>query len=72
MKIQQKKIHGPVVRVSGETNTPPSWLVRFAWDRLRGWRRQTYKKRKPRCMEVSPLGSAHPLSLRVYYPLLAE
>ena len=31
-----------------------------------------YKKRKPRWIEASPLGSAHPHALRVYLPLLVN
>ena len=33
---------------------------------------KTYKKRKPRQIEVSPFGSAHPHPARMYYPLLAK
>ena len=57
------------VRTSGETNTSPSQLAQFAQGSL-GGRRQMYKRRKPRRIDPSPLGLAHPHTLRVYYPLL--
>ena len=51
----------------------PSWLAQSAKGRLKVvGRRQTYKRRKPRQTEASPLGSAHPHAPRVYFPLLAE
>ena len=54
------------VRTSGETNTPPSWLVQFAQGRLCG---EEYKRKKPRRIEASLLGSARPHSSWVYHPL---
>ena len=60
------------MRTSGEANTPHFWLAKFAWGRLMGWRIQTCTRRKLRQIEASPLGSAHPHTSRVYYPLLAE
>ena len=59
------------VRTSDETNTPPSWLAQLHRAGSAG-RRQMIKWRKPRRIEASPLGSAHPHDLKVYYPLLAE
>ena len=53
------------VRTSGETNTPPSWLARFASSRLKEGRRQICKRRKPRQIEASLFGSARPHTLRV-------
>ena len=35
-------------------------------------RRQMNKRRKPRQTEESPLGSAWPQTLKVYFPLFAE
>ena len=60
------------VRTSGETNTAPSWLAQFAYGRLKVGRRQTYKSRGSRWIEASPLGSAHPHTLRMYSPLLVK
>ena len=58
------------VRTSDETNTPPSWLAQLHRAGSAG-RKQMNKWRKPR-IEASPLGSAHPHALKMYYPLLAE
>ena len=60
------------VRTSGEKNSP----ICMGQDQGgRGVvvvvRRQTYKRRKPRRIEGSPLGPAYPQDLRVYFPLLA-
>ena len=44
------------VRISGETNTPPSWLAQFALGRLEVGRGQMYKRRKPRRIEASLWG----------------
>ena len=52
------------VRTSGETNMPPSWPAQFAKGRLKGGKRQIYKRRKPRWIEASPLGSVHPHTSR--------
>ena len=68
VKMEKKEICRRV-RTSGETNTSPSQLAQFAQGSL-GGRRQMYKRRKPRRIDPSPLGLAHPHTLRVYYPLL--
>ena len=57
------------VRISGETNMPPSWLAQFMQGRLNG-EDKLYKRKKPIRIEASPLGLAHPHTSRVYYPLL--
>ena len=60
-----------IMRTSGETNTPPSWLPLFTYSRLRvGGRRQVYKNRKPRQIEASPLGSVHPHASKVCFPFV--
>ena len=72
MKNGAKESPWTGARISGETNMAPSWLARFASGRLKVGRRQTCKRRKLRWIEASPLGSACPHALRMYYPLFVK
>ena len=55
------------VRTSGETKHATFLASPIFTGQAQWGSRQTYKKRKPRWIEASPLGSAHPYASRVYY-----
>ena len=67
-----KENPGTKVRPSGETNTPPSCGQPNLHRAGSVGEETKHKKRKPRQIEVSPLGSAHHHTSRVYYALFAE
>ena len=55
------------VRTSGETNTTPFLASPICIGQAQGGGDKTYKKRKPRQIEASPLGLAHTQASRVYF-----
>ena len=60
------------LRTSGETNTPHFLGSPIYIGQAQQGGDKTYKRRKPRQIEASPLGLAHPHASRVYYSLLAK
>ena len=71
-KREQRKSLRTRVRTSGETNTTPSWLALICIGQAQKGEDKTYKKREPRQVGASPLGSVHPHTSKVYYPLFTE
>ena len=70
MKMEQRKIHGLEWELQVKQTCP--LLGQPNLHTLKAGRKQMYKRRKPRWIEASPLGLAHPHALRVYLPLLVN